>query len=94
MRQSDPRLDYVLPDTGCDAHPAWDSDPVRNKASCFTCPLPECRYVTGVRSDMALARARGAQARRLQKDGLTAKEIAGALGVTDRTIYRAVKRSG
>jgi hypothetical protein len=69
-------------DTGCEESP-----------SCLSCPLPMC--VLDVPSESKRREKAEAQERevvRLRDEGMTAPEIARALGVSVRQVYRRLKR--
>ena len=81
-RRTEPLIDalagiYILPDTGCSASP-----------SCFTCPLPECRYADPVRFRTQEQDQRTAEVRALLDQGLTHQAAAARLGLSLRTIAR------
>lgn len=67
--------DSYFPDRGC-----------RHSPSCLRCPLPACAY-----DDPSLAIARRLQALTLHERGLPTREIAAAIGVSERTVYRLLK---
>jgi hypothetical protein len=73
----EPHLPDGLDDDGC-------SD--LGIASCLTCPLPACRY--DLPPKMAGAWLRVFQVRELAREGKTAPEIAAALRVSRRTVFR------
>ena len=77
-----PKLLTYLPDTGCSVSP-----------SCFICPLPECRYDEGVWRKRRPARLENdAEIIRLRtKLSLPILEIAGIVGVSERTVARALR---
>lgn len=67
----------TLPDRGCEVHP-----------SCLSCPLPGCRYDL----ELGLADIRASERRKaIQKlwaKGRTVEQIAKALQVSTRLVYR------
>lgn len=68
------------PDTGCDLHPA-----------CLSCPLPQCRYDGGTREESQWRYVEQvAMIKRLKNEGLRAGEIAPRVGVSRRTVHRAL----
>lgn len=66
-------------DDGCDMAPA-----------CLSCPFPRCRYdiAGGVRAMLNIAR--DLHIRNLKADGLTVDAIAESVGVSRRTVFRAL----
>ena len=83
------RTDQHPPDTGCSLAP-----------SCLACPLPQCRYDVPVlmQKRMHQRRVRDGQilvaltALPLSKRGERAQAVAAQVGVTVRTVYRALER--
>ena len=71
---------YDYRDTGCELHPA-----------CLSCPLPFCQYDR--LPDVARADERRLEARELRAHGLRYPEIAAMMGVTERTVFRALARA-
>jgi len=73
--------DIEYQDRGCNLHP-----------SCLACPLARCQY-----DEPAYQRASARQNERERKvralidDGLTPNEIADHLGISIRTVYRALE---
>lgn len=67
-----------MPDTGCAG--------VSN--SCFTCPLPMCRYEVSLFRQMR--DQRDAKIRRARGRGMSAVEIATRLGLSVRVVFRAL----
>jgi len=69
-------------DTGCDVHP-----------SCLTCPLVRCRYDEpgGVRKVYSEGRDRAIAG--LQREGVPIDAIARRIGVSRRTVFRALARA-
>lgn len=67
--------DWHPPDTGCSFSPR-----------CTECPLPACRYEMPPK--VAGTIAREMQVTELEARGLTVKQIAAAMGVTRRTVFR------
>ena len=73
---------------GCDLHPGWDV----GTASCFTCPFERCRYEgAGDAPIEESKRDRDNWIAALAREGWTTREIAELLGVTRRTVFRALK---
>jgi hypothetical protein len=73
----EPHLPDGLDDDGC---------PDLGIASCFTCPLPVCRYDLPPKAAGAWLRMVRVQA--LAREGATVNEIAAALRVDRRTVFR------
>jgi hypothetical protein len=59
-------------------------------ASCFSCPLPRCRYEEpgGLRAVMNQTRDRDMTQLRLS--GMSVEELAGYFGVSRRTVFRVI----
>ena len=70
---------FEFRDTGCDLHPA-----------CLSCPFERCRYDAKI--DVVRAAQRRTEAKRLRASGLKAPAIAAMMGVTERTVFRALAR--
>jgi transposase-like protein len=72
--------DTAYRDTGCSYHPA-----------CLTCPLVRCRFDAAP----GVARAEGATVALLTllRAGRTVEEVASAIGVSRRTVYRLRRRA-
>lgn len=66
-------------DTGCSVSP-----------SCFTCPLPRCRYDMPGGARAVLNVARDAEMRAAHAGGEPAQFIAERLGVSVRTVFRVL----
>lgn len=69
-------------DEGCHVHPA-----------CLTCPLPECVFEDDVKRQVRMARARRrtAEAARLRSLGFGVDEVAMAMGMSTRSVYRYLR---
>ena len=84
-REALPEYTNTYRDDGCDVAP-----------KCLSCPLPACRYDIDpdlVRAELNRARAllaaeRAATARAMSAEGRSPHEIATALGISLRTVYR------
>jgi hypothetical protein len=81
-RDAGPRPDSY-PDTGCEVSP-----------SCFTCPLPACKYERRhyVRR-LRTAQRRDEIVRMYQTTGLSAVEVGRRVGVARRTVLRALQEA-
>ena len=67
-------------DTGCDLYP-----------SCLRCPLPRCRYEDPGGARAMLRPSRDASIRRLShQQGMSVPQVAAALGVSRRTVFRVL----
>lgn len=69
-------------DDGCDLAPA-----------CLTCPLPKCRYDMSQSEVMYTVQGKGernARARALKAAGMSHQAISEELGISIRSVYRAV----
>ena len=67
-------------DTGCDLYP-----------TCLHCPLPRCRYEDPGGARAMLRPSRDASIRRLShQQGFTVEQVAAALGVSRRTVFRVL----
>jgi len=66
-------------DEGCDLYP-----------SCLSCPLPRCKFDEGVKRTKTKLRAM--KVKRMRDEGMSTKEIAKALGVSQRTVQRLLRR--
>ena len=71
----DQRPDLLYPDHGCSVSP-----------SCFTCPLPQCRYDTRDYLRVSIRRSRNADIYKSKKEGLSIIEIAKKYQLTTRQI--------
>jgi len=71
---------HTYQDRGCDVSP-----------TCLACPLPQCRYDMrhGLSSMQSAERKR--RVAKMLDDGANVGEIAAALGVATRTVYRYVQ---
>lgn len=69
---------FVYRDTGCSIH-----------SSCFTCPLPKCRYEVHKGKDQHQRIERHTEIQRLLASGLSINEVASRTGVGRRTVFRA-----
>ena len=68
-------------DSGCDMFP-----------SCLRCPLPRCRYDEPGGARAMLNRVRDREIRRMRlDDGVPVNEIARRVGVSRRTVFRALE---
>jgi hypothetical protein len=65
-------------DTGCDLHPR-----------CTTCPLPHCRYE--MTPGTARAMLTVVTVRALLADGMDTAEVAQAIGMSRRSVYRMLR---
>ena len=68
-------------DEGCHLHP-----------SCLACPFPRCIYDEESGLRRRYKRARDQEVLRLHRQGWTAAELARRFGVSERSIYRIVRR--
>ena len=69
-------------DTGCDLYP-----------SCLTCPLPRCRYDEGAGRRRAADGPLEEEIVRLRRgEGRSIREVAARVGLSERTIYRVLRR--
>ena len=68
-------------DTGCSLHP-----------SCLTCPLVRCRYDEPGGGRSLLHQDRDQAVLKLQRSGIPVNSIAAQLGVSRRTVFRALAR--
>lgn len=67
-------------DTGCDLYP-----------SCLRCPLARCRYEDPGGARALLRPSRDASIRRLShQHGMSVPQVAAALGVSRRTVFRVL----
>jgi DNA-binding NarL/FixJ family response regulator len=64
-------------DTGCNYHPR-----------CLNCPFPVCRYDNPDFKRQERASSQREQVLAAKRSGQTAAEIANALGISTRTVYR------
>ena len=71
----------ALPDTGCDVSP-----------SCFTCPLPQCKYDDPVAYQAYLQRQRDLKLVAMYEEGDPVHKVATRGGVSPRTVHRALER--
>ena len=60
--------------------------------SCLTCPLARCRYDMGFKAAATLMRDRSAAA--LLAGGMAITDVASALGLSRRSVYRTMRRMG
>jgi hypothetical protein len=82
--QADPKPEYFqYKDEGC-----------TYARSCLACPYERCLYDgrRGKRSSMTEIRSK--EIKRLFKSGRNVKELVDIFGVSNKTIYRAIKTSG
>lgn len=66
-------------DEGCEVSP-----------SCFSCPLPRCRYEEPGGLRAILNESRDRQILQLRMEGLGVDELAGRFGVSRRTVFRII----
>lgn len=71
----------MYPDVGCEVSP-----------SCLRCPLPHCRHDkrAGIRS-LTRERRDAQMASAIQTEDLTVPQVARRFGVSERTVFRALK---
>lgn len=69
----------AYPDTGCAVSP-----------SCLRCPLAECRYDSELSERAAVRLLRDQDIRRRARHGQPILAIAIAIGVSERTVFRAL----
>ena len=69
-------------DSGCDVHP-----------SCLTCPLVRCRYDEPGGTRRLLSEGRERRIVSLRRSGHGIADIAARLGVSRRTVFRALARA-
>lgn len=71
------------PDTGCDVSP-----------SCLSCPLPECKFISGLRADSEEKRHLYANVYNGRLTGVTLNSLAARFKVAPRTVSRIIARKG
>jgi hypothetical protein len=79
--QADPRPEYFqYKDEGC-----------AYARSCLACPYSKCLYDGRLGKHRAMRQFRTREIKRLFKSGRNVKELMDIFGVSDRTVYRAIK---
>jgi len=82
--QADPKPEYFqYKDEGC-----------TYARSCLACPYARCLYDGGRGKRSAMMDIRSREIKKLFKSGRNVKELVDIFGVSNKTIYRAIKTSG
>jgi hypothetical protein len=79
--QADPKPEYFqYKDEGC-----------KYARSCLACPYSKCLYDGRLGKHRAMRQFRTREIKRLYKSGRSVPELMEIFGVSDRTVYRAIK---
>jgi hypothetical protein len=82
--QADPKPEYFqYKDEGC-----------AYARACLACPYEWCLYDGRLGKHRAMRQFRTREIKRLFKSGRNVKELVDIFGVSDRTVYRAIKTAG